>query len=79
MQPLVVDANGFRGGERVRVTLNARVTRTRTIAASAAGAFRLSFGEVPVSRCERFSVVAAGRSGTKAQYKHIPLPACSPA
>lgn len=79
MHPLVVAGAGFHAGEHVRVTVYAKITRVERTTATLRGAFRTSFGNVPVGRCSGFRVVAVGNLGSRATLKRPPLPACLPA
>jgi hypothetical protein len=85
--PLTVNGRHFRPLERVRLTLSAsgsiRVRRTR---ASAAGSFRVGFGDVDaaVDRCSGgFFLLAVGSEGSRAalspQQLKAPPPDCPPA
>ena len=76
--PLVVRGTGFHARERTRVTLYAEQTKTEVVTATAAGTFRVSFGDVPLSRCDGFRIVAVGRAGSRARLVRPPLPECNP-
>jgi hypothetical protein len=79
-QPLTVRGLGFQAHERVRVTLTVHNdTSVRRAIAGPAGGFRVSFDDVPVTRCDAINVVAVGNRGSKAVLKRPPLPLCLPA
>ena len=79
VHPLVVRGAHFQNGERVRVTVYARITRVEKATATSSGSFRASFGNVPIGRCNGFRVTAVGNLGSRASLKLPPLPACLPA
>jgi len=79
LHPLVVRGTAFRTGERVRVTVHAKITRVEKTTASSSGAFRTSFGNIAIGRCSGFRITAVGNLGSRATLKRTPLPACLPA
>ena len=79
LHPLVVRGTAFRTGERVRVTVYAKIAHVQKTTASSSGAFRMSFGNVAVGRCSGFRITAVGNLGSRATLKRTPLPACLPA
>jgi len=79
LHPLVVRGTAFRTGERVRVTVYAKIAHVQKTTASSSGAFRMSFGNVAIGRCSGFRVTAFGSLGSRATLKQPPLPACLPA
>ena len=79
LHPLVVRGTAFRTGERVRVTVYAKIAHVEKTTASSSGAFRMSFGNVAIGRCSGFRVTAVGNLGSRASLKLPPLPACLPA
>jgi hypothetical protein len=78
-QPLVVRGTRFHPRKPVSVTLYARRTVVRHTVADGRGSLIVSFGRASISRCERFRIVASGTSGSRAELKHVPPPACLPA
>jgi len=79
LHPLVVRGANFQSGERVRMTVYAKITRVEKATASPSGAFRASFGTIAIGRCSGFRVTAVGNLGSRASLKLPPLPACLPA
>jgi hypothetical protein len=78
VHPLRVSGQHFRRHEHVKVLVVSGERRyTRTLAATAAGAFTTSFGEIPRSRCEAFTVTAVGSLGSRVLLK-LPRPQCLP-
>jgi hypothetical protein len=74
-QPVVLEGRGFHPLERVRVTLEIRVTRVKDVRAGRAGSFRVTFLGTNVPHCGGMFARARGASGSFATLK-IPLPAC---
>jgi hypothetical protein len=74
--PLTVHGTGFGARERVRVTFHGRSVAVRRTAAGAGGGFTVSYGDVLVSRCDGFRVVATGARGNSAVLRRPPLPGC---
>lgn len=72
--PLTVHGQGFRAGERVRVSASGRNWRLR---ASSAGTFVLTLGSG--DRCSSVRVLAVGTAGSYAIVKALPSPQCPPA
>ncbi len=76
--PLTVAGSGFHASEPVRVTTWVDdvkiVRRTR---ATRAGAFRVTFADTVVDRCNGAFVVAVGARGARAAAK-LPQPMCPP-
>lgn len=77
-QPVVLKGQGFHPLERVRVTLETRVTRVREVKAGRAGSFAVTFLGTSVPHCGGMFARARGTAGSLATLK-IPLPACQPA
>lgn len=77
-QPLAVVGTGFRASERVRVTVVTSSRAVRTVVASRAGVFRVTFaaGEER-DRCSGLFVRAVGARGSLAVAK-LPQPMCLP-
>lgn len=76
--PLAVHGAGFQARERVRVSFFTAGAVVRHTTADARGAFTVSSDKAIASRCEGFRIVAVGNRGSRAEVKHIPLPACNP-
>ena len=74
LTPLVVAGSHFRSHERVRVSaaVSPEVRATRVATASAAGSFRVGFGDLATDRCTGVRVVAVGASGSRAALKAAP-------
>jgi hypothetical protein len=68
--PLRVKGTGFVPGERVRVELVGR--ESRTVSASSSGSFRVSF---PSDRCQSVTVKATGSKGSRASF-NLSQPLC---
>jgi len=76
ISPVSVRATGFKPGERVALTVSAKVTRKKTTTASMRGAFRATFSGFSIVRCQAYAVVAKGNRGSVASAKVIPE--CAP-
>jgi hypothetical protein len=76
-QPVVLKGRSFHALERVRVTLETRVTRVKEVRASRTGGFSVTFLGTNVPHCGGLFARARGGSGSLATLK-IPLPACQP-
>lgn len=74
--PVTVRGTGFRVRERVQVRIEGSVARTRSIRATAGGAFVVRFDGVTVTRCDMVRIVAIGGAGSRAVQKYLPAPAC---
>jgi hypothetical protein len=70
--PVTVEGTGFRRGERVAVTFSSKSTRTRTVIATARGAFRITFKSLSLGHCEAYAVRAKGDRGSSAFFRVIP-------
>jgi len=77
-QPVALKGRGFRPLERIRVTLDTRVKRTKDVRAGPLGSFTLTFVGTTVPHCGGLFAYARGEDGSLATLK-IPLPACLPA
>jgi hypothetical protein len=77
-QPVVLKGRYFHPLERVRVTLQMRVTSTKIVRAGSKGSFTVTFTGTAVPRCGGLFARARGSQGSLATLK-IPLPACQPA
>jgi hypothetical protein len=76
-QPVVLAGSGFRGHERVRLSVTAGTeTATSYRTATLAGTFRATFVRLSVGRCDTMRAIAIGGSGTHAVFKRLPSPAC---
>jgi hypothetical protein len=74
--PVALAGTHFKPRERVRITVYASTKLVRALRASPAGAFIARFGDLYVGRCASLRAVAVGLSGSSAQLKLLPLPAC---
>jgi hypothetical protein len=72
--PLTVNGAGFRGRERVRVTLRGSRTATKTVVADRRGRFTARF-TVRVPTCGSVLVRAVGAAGSRAS-RELPRPDC---
>lgn len=79
MHPVIVDGSGFHSLERVLLVLRepSGVHRRRT-RAGGSGAFSAQFKRVAVERCERFSITATGRAGSRASVVRRAPVGCPP-
>lgn len=75
--PLTLRGTGFVAGERVRVTVSARSTRTRRVAAGRSGTFVVRFAGIAYDRCNGLLAQATGSEGSVARLKR-PQPFCPP-
>jgi hypothetical protein len=73
MSPAVVHGAGFVPQERVIVTVSAKGSRTRTITASATGAFRIRFVGFSIPRCAVYGVRAKGNRGSFVSWKIVTM------
>jgi hypothetical protein len=77
--PITVAGAGFHPAERVVVVLVETAQFSRTVRATRAGTFTVSFDNAPPpARCSGFTVRANGSRGSRAVAKRPPLPACMP-
>lgn len=76
--PFTVQGRHFRALERVKVTLYKETVavRTRRVRASRAGVFTAALSETRIDRCDTIMIRAVGTSGSVAQLKLLPRPAC---
>ena len=74
---LIVRGLSFKPRERVTVRLTGRTTTTAVVAASAAGAFRVSLAKPRPLACGRFVIRAAGSLGSLVVVRFGP-PECNP-
>jgi hypothetical protein len=77
-RPIVLQGRNFHPRERVRVTLQMGVTRTKDVLAGSAGSFTITFTGTTVPHCGGVFAHARDSRGTTASLK-IPLPACQAA
>ena len=70
--PVSVRGTGFKSGERVAVTVSAKVTKKKTVAASSRGAFRATFSGFAIAPCQAYAVRAKGNRGSVAFTKVLP-------
>jgi hypothetical protein len=78
-RPVTVNGTGFASGERIRVVLRrpSGVSRERA-QASPGGEFSSTFSGAEIDRCDRFTIKARGRAGSRATLLHRAPPACGP-
>lgn len=76
--PVEVRGTHFRAKERIRVTVVASKTSTRTVVATRTGAFTVVFSDLTLDRCNELFVRARGSAGTTATAKLLPQPMCLP-
>jgi hypothetical protein len=76
LSPFTVRGTSFRSNERVRVTVSAESTRTKSVIASARGTFRATFSGLSIGSCDLYAVRARGSRGSTAFLKVIPE--CAP-
>jgi hypothetical protein len=76
VSPVSVRATGFKSGERVALTISAKVNRKKTVIASLRGGFRATFTGFSIARCQAYAVIAKGNRGSTAAAKVIPE--CAP-
>ena len=74
LSPLTVTGYGFRGRERVRVTLLGSRTEAKTVVADRRGRFTVRF-TVRVPPCGSVLVRAVGAAGSRAS-RELPRPDC---
>jgi hypothetical protein len=80
LSPVSIRGTSFRAHERVRLTVFAKTTRTKTVTAGARGGFTATFKALSVTACEGYSVRAKGNHGSVAFLKvmtECPPPAAS--
>jgi hypothetical protein len=76
LSPFTVRGTSFRSNERVRVTVFAKDTRTKTVTATARGGFGTKFSGLTIGYCDPYTVRARGNRGSSAFLKV--LPECAP-
>ena len=64
--PFTVRGSHFAPRERVRVTVSAKVSATRTVVATGRGGFFVRFANLDVGWCPTYSVSAIGAKGSRA-------------
>jgi hypothetical protein len=78
-RPVTVHGTGFRSEERIRVVLRRPSGVSREKArASTGGEFTSTFSGAEIDRCDRFTIKARGRAGSRATLLHRAPPACGP-
>jgi hypothetical protein len=70
--PVSVRGTGFKSGERVALTVAAKVTRKKIVIANSRGAFRATFSAFSIPRCQAYAARAKGNRGSTASVKVIP-------
>jgi hypothetical protein len=75
--PFTVRGTFFKPGERVTVTMVAGKRLTARASANARGTFTVKF-KVPVTRCTKYSLKAAGTLGSRATFTPRLSAACKP-
>jgi hypothetical protein len=73
MSPAVVYGAGFVSHERVTVTVSSKGSRTRIVAASATGSFRIRFLGFSIARCTPYGVRAKGNHGSFVSWKIVTM------
>jgi hypothetical protein len=73
----MVRGSRFEPAERVKVTVFAKNTLTKTTQASGAGSFLVRFRGVNLGYCPAYSVAAVGNKGSRASLK-LRAPECPP-
>jgi hypothetical protein len=76
LSPVIVRGTSFRPSERVRVTVSAKGSHTKTVTANARGNFKTTFTGFSIGRCDPYLVRAKGSRGSSAFLKVIPE--CAP-
>lgn len=76
LSPFTVRGTSFHPAERVRVTVSAEGSHTKTVTANASGRFRVKFSAVTIGRCNAYAVRAKGNRGSTAFIRVIPE--CAP-
>jgi hypothetical protein len=79
VSPVSVRATGFKSGERVTLTVSAKVKRKKTVTAGSRGGFRATFSGFSIKRCQAYAVIAKGNRGSTAAAKVVPECAPPPA
>jgi hypothetical protein len=78
-RPVTVYGTGFGSEERIRVVLRRPSGVSREKArASPGGEFSTTFAGAEIDRCDRFTIKARGRAGSRATLLHRAPPACGP-
>jgi hypothetical protein len=79
MHPVTVKGTGFHSRERVRLVLHeGAATHRRRARAGRSGAFSATFPRAAIARCERFTITAAGRGGSRASVGRRAPVGCPP-
>jgi hypothetical protein len=76
LSPVSVRGAGFKSGERVTLTVSAKVIRKKAVTANSGGAFRATFKGFSIGKCQAYGVRAKGNRGSTAAAKLIPE--CAP-
>jgi hypothetical protein len=76
LTPVTVRGTSFRPSERVRLTVSAKGSHTKTVIANARGNFKATFTGFSIGRCDAYLVRAKGSRGSSAFLRVIPE--CAP-
>ncbi len=76
-RPVQVVGVGFKSRESVKVTFAASHVWKKTVTATRAGRFDIVFPGAHPDRCQGFTLIARGESGSTASMKVMPM-ACAP-
>jgi hypothetical protein len=63
---------GFKRHERVRVTVSTKVRAAKSVDATSAGSFVVTFAGLDVNACAGFVATAVGSDGSRATFKRVP-------
>jgi hypothetical protein len=72
LAPVTVRGTGFHSGERVSVTVSAKASSTKIVAATAVGTWRVVFKR-RLASCQAYSIRAVGAAGSRAFVKVTPM------
>ena len=75
LSPMTVRGSGFVAGERVRVTVSAKVSSAKSVSATASGGWRVAFAR-SLDGCQSYAIRAVGNRGSRAFVKVMPV--CPP-
>jgi hypothetical protein len=71
LAPVTVRGSGFVAGERVRVTVSAKVSSAKSVSTTAAGTWRVVFAR-SLNGCQSYAIRAVGNRGSHAFLKVMP-------
>jgi hypothetical protein len=69
---MTLRGTGFKKREHVRVVVTTRTRTAKSLTASAAGAFTVTFAGMNANTCAGFGATAVGSDGSRATYKRAP-------